>query len=61
MDSEETFRELIETKFRIIEIQIDHTNKRLDGLISNLKWIIGVFVPVITVVLNTLITEALNR
>ena len=60
MDPEDTFRELIDLKFANMNLKIDHLSQRVDGLISNLKWVIGVVVPVITVVLNAAITEVLQ-
>lgn len=56
----EALKELLEAKLKLIELQIVHTNQRIDGLIAVLKWVIGLVVPILTVILQTAIQEVMK-
>lgn len=56
----DSLKELIEKQFEIIDLKIAHTNKRIDGLITNLRWVIGIVVPVLTVILQTVIERIIK-
>jgi hypothetical protein len=57
MDEVDALRETIKLQLELIQLQIQHTNQRIDGLISVLKWVIGLVVPILTVILQTAIGE----
>lgn len=56
----DALKEVLETKLKLIELQIVHTNQRIDGLIAVLKWVIGLVVPILTVILQTAIQEVMK-
>lgn len=53
-DDKVTFRELMEAKLELMQLQINQLSERFDRVISNLKWILGIMVPVLTVILQQL-------
>lgn len=53
----DTFKELMEAKLALMQLQITQLTERLDKVISNLKWVLGILVPVATVLLQTLMNK----
>jgi hypothetical protein len=51
---EETFKELMEAKLALMQLQINQLSERLDKVINNLKWVLGLMCPILTVALQKL-------
>lgn len=51
---EETFKELMEAKIALMQLQINQLSERLDKVVNNLKWVLGLCVPILTVILQKL-------
>lgn len=55
-----SFRELMEAKLELMQLQINQLSERLDKVISNLKWVLGIMVPIATVILQQLADKYLS-
>lgn len=55
-----SFRELMEAKLELMQLQINQLSERLDKVISNLKWVLGIMVPILTVILQQLADKYLS-
>jgi len=51
---EEGFKELMEAKLALMQLQINQLSERMDRVINNLKWVLGLLVPFLTVALQEL-------
>lgn len=51
---EEGFKELMEAKLALMQLQINQLSERMDRVINNLKWVLGLLVPFLTVTLQEL-------
>lgn len=61
MDEEKvSFRELMEAKLELMQLQINQLSERLDKVINNLKWVLGILVPILTVILQQLADKYLS-